>query len=88
MDLFHNELETMLNTLLLAELTEFLSYYKYDGSGYNTGTSRNGYYVCSLHTIFGNITVKISRNRLDQFQNKIYFIFYYFIQFLKSRVAF
>ena len=26
MDLFHNESETMLNTLLLAELTEFLSY--------------------------------------------------------------
>ena len=30
MDLFRNELETMLNTLLLAELTEFLSYDKYD----------------------------------------------------------
>ena len=34
---FRNELETMLNTLLLAELTEFLSYGKYDVSGYNTG---------------------------------------------------
>ena len=33
MDLFRNELETMLNTLLLAELTEFLSYDKYDVSG-------------------------------------------------------
>lgn len=58
MDLFRNELETMLNTLLLAELTEFLSYDKYDVSGYNTGNSRNGYYERSLHTIFGNITSK------------------------------
>ena len=51
MDLFRNELEMMLNTLLLAELTEFLSYDKYDVSGYNTGNSRNGYYERSLHTI-------------------------------------
>lgn len=71
MDLFRNELETMLNTLLLAELTEFLSYDKYDVSGYNTGNSRNGYYERSLHTIFGNITIKIPRDRLGQFQNKL-----------------
>lgn len=30
MDLFLNELGTILNTLLLAELTEFLVYDKYD----------------------------------------------------------
>ncbi len=59
MDLFRIELETMFSTLLLAELTEFLSYDKYDVSGYNTGNSRNGYYECSLHTIFSNITIKI-----------------------------
>lgn len=34
MDLLRNELETILNTLLLAELTEFLSYNKYDVSDY------------------------------------------------------
>ena len=71
MDLFRNKLETMLNTLLLAELTEFLSYDKYDVSGYNTGNSRNGYYERSLHTIFSNITIKIPRDRLGQFQNKL-----------------
>ena len=71
MDLFRNELETMLNTLLLAELTELLSYDKYDVSGYNTGNSRNGYYEHSLYTIFGNITIKIPRDRLGQFQNKL-----------------
>lgn len=78
----------MLNTLLLSELTKFLSYDKYDVSGYNTGNSRNGYYERSLHTIFGNITIKIPCDRLEHFQNKIDFIYYCFIQFLKSRVAF
>lgn len=61
----------MLNTLLLAELTEFLFYNKYDVNSYNTGNSRNGYYERSLHTIFGNITIQIPRDRLDQFQNKL-----------------
>ncbi len=64
MGLFRNEIETMLNTLLLAELTEFLSYDKYDVNGYNTGNSRNGYYERSLHTIFSNITIKIPCDRL------------------------
>lgn len=72
MDLFRNEFEMMLNTLLLAELTEFLSYDKYNTSDYNTGNSRNGYYKRSLHTIFGNITIKIPRDRLGQFQNNSY----------------
>ena len=71
MDLFRNELETMLNTILLTELTEFLSYDKYDVSGYNTGNSRNSYYERSLHTIFDNITIKIPRDRLGQFQNNL-----------------
>lgn len=65
--IFIDLLETMLNTLLLTKLTEFLSYDKYDISGYNTGSSRNGYYECSLHTISGNITIKIPCNRLEQF---------------------
>ena len=39
MDLFRNELETMLNTLLLAELIEFLSHDKYNVNGYNMGDS-------------------------------------------------
>lgn len=71
MDLFRNELETMLNTLLLAELTELFAYDKYDISSYNTGNSRNIYYKRSLHTIFSNITIKILRNRFGQFQNKL-----------------
>lgn len=31
----------------------------------------NGYYEHFLHTIFSNITIKIPRNRLGQFQNKL-----------------
>ena len=38
---------------------------------YNTGNSRNGYYERSLHTIFGNIIIKIPRDRFGQFQNKL-----------------
>ena len=53
MDLFRNELETMLNTLLLAELTEFLSYDKYDVSGYNTGNSRMA--ITSVHYILFSV---------------------------------
>ena len=71
MDLFRNELETMFSTLLFAELTEFLSYDKYNVSGYNAGNSRNGYYECSLYTIFSNITIKIPWDLLRQFQNKL-----------------
>lgn len=37
----------------------------------NTGNSRNGYYEHALHTIFGNITIKIPPDRLGQFQNKL-----------------
>jgi len=48
--------------LLLAKLTEFLSYDNYDVSGYNTGDSRNECYACSLHTFFRNITIKLSRD--------------------------
>lgn len=35
------------------------------------GNSQNGYYERSLHTIFVNITIKIPRDRLGQFQNKL-----------------
>lgn len=70
MDLFRYEIETMLNTLLLAELTEFLSYDKYYVSGYNANNSQKGYYQRSLHTLFSNITIKKPRDRLGQFQNK------------------
>ena len=64
MDLFRNELETMLNTLLLAELIEFLSHDKYNVNGYNTGDSWNKYYERYLHTVFDNITIKIPRDWL------------------------
>lgn len=71
MELFRNELQSILNTLLMAELTEFLHYKKHDVKGYNTGNSRNGSYDRKLHTMFGDITVSIPRDRLGLFQNKL-----------------
>ncbi|KAF1682444.1 IS256 family transposase, partial [Veillonella sp. R32] len=52
-DVFRKELEKTINLLLETELTEFLSYEKYAVEGYNTGNSRNGYYVRHLKTQFG-----------------------------------
>ena len=52
----------MVNTPTLDREPEFLSYDKYDVSDYNTGSSHNGYYKRSLHTIFSNITIKIPRD--------------------------
>lgn len=59
-----------MNTPTFDREPEFLSYDKYDVSNYNTGNSHNEYYKRSLHTIFNNITIKISRDGLKQFQNK------------------
>mgnify|MGYP001446313212 FL=1 len=36
------EIETVVNQLLLTELTEFLDYEKYDVIGYNSDNLRNG----------------------------------------------
>ena len=52
----------MVNTPTFDREPEFLSYDKYDVSDYNTGSSHNGYYKRSLHTIFSNITIKIPRD--------------------------
>ena len=69
-DVFRKELEKTINLLLETELTEFLSYEKYAVEGYNTGNSRNGYYVRHLKTQFGEISVQIPRDRAGKFNNK------------------
>ena len=69
-DVFRKELEKTINLLLETELTEFLSYEKYAVEGYNTGNSRNGYYVRHLKTQFGEISVQIPRDRAGKFSNK------------------
>lgn len=56
-DLFRNETETILNTLLLAKLTEFLSYDKYDITQV----------ILGMDIMFGNITIKIYRRFDSEF---------------------
>ena len=72
MDLFRNELERMLNTLLLAELTEFLSYDKYDVSGYNTGNSRNG--IMNVPCILFSVILRLKYLVIDWINFKINYL--------------
>lgn len=73
-ELIRREIEFGINQLLLTELTTFLDYEKHDVIGYNSGNSRNGYYLRTLDTKYGEISVTvpeiemvISNNR--QFQH-------------------
>ena len=65
------EIETVVNQLLLTELTEFLDYEKYDVIGYNSGNLRNGYYSRTLDTKYGKINIEIPRDRNGEFKQQI-----------------
>lgn len=69
-EVFRQELENAVNQLLIIELDSFLNYDKYDPIGYNTGDSRNGYYARTLHTQFGDLSLKIPRDRLGAFHQQ------------------
>ena len=62
-EVFRQELETAINRLLVIELDSFLDYDRYDPAGYNTGDSRNGYYSRTLHTEYGDLNLRIPRDR-------------------------
>ena len=64
------EIETVVNQLLLTELTEFLDYEKYDVIGYNSGNLRNGYYSRTLDTKYGKINIEIPRDRNGEFKQQ------------------
>lgn len=68
-EIFRTELERAVNLLLETELTEFLQYEKYAVEGYNSGNSRNGYYERTIKTQFGEIAVRIPRDRNSEFTN-------------------
>ena len=65
------ELESAMNELLKVELTSFLDYEKHDPRGYNSGNSRNGFYVRQLKTRFGEISVEIPRDRNGEFKQQL-----------------
>ena len=69
-EIFRQELEAATNELLLTELTAFLNYEKYSIEGYNTGNSRNGYYERTIHSRFGDLTIKIPRDRNGEFSQQ------------------
>lgn len=63
-------LEKAVNTLLETELTAFLNYEKYDRMGFHSGNSRNGYYPRTLHTEYGDLNIKIPRDRNGEFKQQ------------------
>ena len=66
-DLLRKELQQAVNNLLEAELTAFLGYDPYARNGWNTGNSRNGAYYRKVDTQFGQIEIKVPRDRNVEF---------------------
>jgi putative transposase len=69
-EVFRAHLETAVNTLLATELTSFLDDEKYDRIGFNSGNSRNGAYSRTLHTEYGDLEMKIPRDRNGEFKQQ------------------
>lgn len=69
-EVFRLHLEKAVNTLLETELTAFLNYEKYDRMGFHSGNSRNGYYPRTLHTEYGDLNIKIPRDRNGEFKQQ------------------
>lgn len=69
-EIFRQEIENAVNRLLETELTAFLGYERYSVEGYNTGDSRNGCYTRTIHSRYGDIQVKIPRDRNGQFKQQ------------------
>jgi len=67
-DVFRRHLETAVNQLLKHELTVFLDYEPYDRDGFNSGNSRNGYYGRTFKTEYGDLELRIPRDRNSAFQ--------------------
>lgn len=69
-EVFRQEIEKALNTILETEISSFLGYEKHEIAGYNSGNSRNGSYDRTLHTRFGDIKLTIPRDRNGEFEQK------------------
>lgn len=59
-----------MNQLLKLELREFLDYDKYDLKGFNSGNSRYGSYERTLKTEYGDLNLRIPRDRNGDFGNQ------------------
>ena len=69
-EFFRQQLEIAINDLLKSELTVFLNYEKWEYKGYGSGNSRNGYYHRNLKTKFGELELKIPRDRAGEFKQE------------------
>ncbi len=66
-EIIRQELEDVVNQLLINELTIFLDYKKHNVIGYNSGNSHNGFCYRQLLTKYGEIEVKVPRDRDGEF---------------------
>jgi transposase-like protein len=64
-------LESAMNELLKAELSAYLNYEKYSREGWKISNSRNGFYDRNFHTEYGELQLKIPRDRKGEFQNQL-----------------
>ena len=69
-EIFRYHVECAVNQLLQYELREFLDYDKYDRKGFNSGNSRNGYYERTLKTEYGDLSLRVPRDRNGEFENQ------------------
>ncbi|CAI3504301.1 IS256 family transposase [Enterococcus cecorum] len=67
-EVFRNQLESTMNSLLESELTAILGYDPY--VRFNNGNYRNGDYTRRLDTQFGQINVRVPRDRKESFINR------------------
>ncbi len=65
--LFAKTMETMLE----AELTEYLGYEPYEAKGRNSGNSRNGKRKKTVRTSGGETVIEVPRDRKGDFQSKL-----------------
>jgi len=69
-EIFRQEIERAVNTLLETEITAFLGYERYAVEGYNSGDSRNGSYTRTIHSRYGDIQLNIPRDHNGQFKQQ------------------
>lgn len=69
-EFFRQTLEQAINQLIECELTAFLNYEKWSVEGYNSGNSRNGYYSRKFKTKYGELNLRIARDRLGEFSQQ------------------
>lgn len=69
-EVFRHHVESAVNQLLQIELREFLDYDKYDRKGFNSGNSRNGFYDRTLKTEYGQLNLRIPRDRNGEFESQ------------------